>query len=82
MAETTKRPERNIQRQQYLVEKRQIAYEQSPSDETKLKLDREMDFLRHLINAEKGNVKNRAKEKAESAKRALLDRAIKQIPPE
>lgn len=77
MIEANRKPERNVQRQQYLVEKLQKSYEENPSDETNLKLDRETDFLRHLINAEKGDAKNRAKEKAEFARRMLLDRAIK-----
>lgn len=82
MAETTVKPERNIKRQKYLVEKLQNSYEEKPSDSVKLELYRETDLLQHLINAEKGDVKNRAKEKAEFARKALLNRAIQQVPQE
>ncbi len=79
MTETTEKPERNITRQQSLVEKLQLSYKEKPSDEEKLKLDRETDTLQHLLNAEKGGVKDRAKEKAEFARKALINRAIQQV---
>ncbi len=80
MAETTEKPESNVRRQQYLVDKFQLSYDENPSAENKLKLDREKDKLQHLLNAEKGDVKNRAKEKAEFARKAILNRAIQQVP--
>lgn len=82
MAETNETPERNVKRQQYLVEKAQLAYEEKPSEDAKLKLDRETDLLRQLLNAEKGDVKNRAEEKADFARDAVRGRAIQQVPQE
>ena len=79
---TTENPKRDIKSQQKLVEELRFSYKENQSDELKLKLDRETDWLQHLKNVEQGNAKNRAKEKAEFARLALLNRAVKQIPPE
>lgn len=78
MEEKNDKPERNVKRQQYLVEKLQSSFDEKPSDEAKLKLDREKDFLRHLQNAEKGNAKKRAEMKSEYARKSLLNRAVQQ----
>jgi len=78
MAEINEKPERNVRRQQYLVKKFQLSYDEKPSAEDKLKLDMEKDKLQHLLNAEKGDVKNRAK--AEFAGKAILSRVIQQAP--
>ena len=82
MAETTEKPEGGIRRQQYLVEKLETSYKEKPSDDVKLKLERETDTLKHLVNSEKGGAKTRAREKAEFARKALLNRAIQQVPAE
>ena len=57
-------------------------YKNSPSDELKYKLDRETDFLRHLVNTKKENPKERAKKAADFARGIALNRAVQQIPPE
>ncbi len=79
MEEPTENPERNVQRRQYLVEKLRDSYDENPSEQTKAKLDREVDFLRQLQNAEKGEAKKRAQTKAEYVRKTLLNRAIQQV---
>lgn len=82
MAETTEKPERDIESQKKLVEELRVSYKENSSDELKLKLDRETDLLQHLVNAEKGDAKNRAKKKAEFARLTLLNRAVRHSMPE
>ncbi|REJ75579.1 MAG: hypothetical protein DWQ47_08905 [Acidobacteria bacterium] len=53
--------------------------EKDSSDETRLKYDRELDYLRHLRQAQKDNPGERAKAKAVYAAKAARNRAIQPV---
>ncbi|HEY0429901.1 MAG TPA: hypothetical protein VGC76_19110 [Pyrinomonadaceae bacterium] len=74
--------EEKIAKQADTVKKLEESYEKNSWDDVKLELFRERDTLRHMINSHAGNAKDRAREKAELARRAALDKAIRQVPKE
>lgn len=67
-----------LSHQTALVGKLAADYEKNPSGELEAELKRKSDMLFHLVNVVKSNPRERARRAAESAKRATLDRAIKQ----
>ena len=71
-----------IEQQMEIVKKLEDSYKKNPSDDLQLELTRETDLLRHYINAEVGNPKERAKLAAEIARSITLNRAVQQVPPE
>lgn len=82
MENTAQSYEEKIKQQQELLKKLADEDKMNPSDETKLKITRETDTLRHLSRAAKGNPKARAERAAEFARQAAMGRAIEQPPPE
>ena len=74
--------EEKIANQQEKVRKLNEEYKKTPSEELELKLNRETDLLRQMVNASTGNPKNRSKETAEVARMVALSRAVQQVPKE
>lgn len=73
--------EEKIKHQTELVKKIADDDKRNPSDETKLRLARESDFLRHLMKSAEDEPKPRAHRAAESARDFALSRAVVQVPP-
>lgn len=71
-----------VAQQEEAVKKAAESHAKSASADSALNLDRETDLLRHYVNAEKENPKERAKSAAELAKRIMLNRAVGQTPVE
>lgn len=71
--------EEKIAKQKELVKELSEAYKKAPSPELELKLNRETDLLRQLINSAVGDPKNRSKETAEVARTVALSRAVMPI---
>lgn len=74
--------EEKITNQQEIVRKLAEEHKKTPSDELELRLNRETDLLRQMINSATGNPKERSKETAEVARTVALNRAVQQIPKE
>ena len=74
--------EEKIAAQQETVRKLEEEYKKAPSEELELKLNRETDILRQMINSATGNPKARSKETAEVARTVALSRAVQQVPKE
>jgi hypothetical protein len=70
--------EEKIADQTEAVKKLAEEYKKTPSEELELKLNRETDLLRQLINSEIGNPKERSRETAEVARTVALSRAVQQ----
>jgi hypothetical protein len=79
MAETTETIEEKIASQAETVKKLEESHEKNSWDELKSELLCERDLLRHLTNTQTGNAKDRAREKAEFARRAALGKAVQQV---
>ncbi len=60
------------------VKKLQAAFEQKQNDETKDELRRRRDTLLHLRNMAKGDINERARKAAETARTITLNRAVQQ----
>ena len=74
--------EEKIAKQQEIVKTLAEEYKKTPSEELELKLNRETDLLRQMINSAAGNPKERSKETAEVARTVALSRAVQQMPKE
>lgn len=72
--------EEKIARQSETVKKLEADHEKNHWDDLKRELLRERDLLRHLTNTQKGDPKRRARENAESARKAALARAVAPLP--
>lgn len=75
-------PVNKIAAQAELVDKLTEQYKAAPSDDLKLKLQRETDVLRYYSNEAQGNPKERSKAAYTLARAAALNRAVQQVPPE
>jgi len=65
-----------IEKQEILVAVLNESLKKEPSDDLRLKLLRETDFLRHLKARQVGNPKKRAEDLAELFKLSVLSKAI------
>jgi hypothetical protein len=74
----TQNREEQIAAQKILVDELVTEQKKTPTEERKLRLNRETDYLRHLINSSSGSAKSRSKETAEVARLVALNRAIAQ----
>lgn len=74
--------ERKIIYQTELVQKLVEEYKAARSNENKIKLQLEMELLRHYSNAVKGDPKKRSKKAYDFARSEALSQAIEQIPAE
>ena len=75
----TQNREEKIAEQKILVEELAAEQKKTPTEEGKLKLNRETDYLRHLVNSSSGSAKSRSKETAEVARMVAVSRAIAQV---
>jgi hypothetical protein len=71
--------EEKIAKQEEVVKTLTEEYKKTPSEELELKLNRETDTLRQLINSSTGDPKERSQETAEVARTVALNRAVQQI---